>query len=480
MNPRETARCCVLFVTVSAVAAAGCGPGEPPSAISPTTDLTGLYGAAASTTASNLGGLVTYYSSGSPVRSVTLGLTGSTTNTSATTNAAGQYAFAGVANENLQLTPAKNGDTAGAISALDATYVLQWLVGLRTLSSDQQLACDVSGNGFLSAFDASLILQYAVGLLTRFPAATACGSDWLYVPVPAAVPNQQVTSPTLSSGSCLPGRIAYNPLTQNATNQDFRAMVLGDCTGNWVPPASPTPTRTPTTTGTPTRTPTLPPAGPGPRMVFAALVPGSGCFACNLGNCLCGTTPTPTPGYDGHGHRVFPWVDGVGFWLVVEAVAGDNGALPGQSLPAPCSGGGRPALEIESDRPLGDGQPRVCPPPPTPPEVTGVPGFPSPDFGSSPAVLDALQAFGSRFTVQLFPEDGCTLDGSGNPNFLSAVPPTPADPTTRQYCYLVSPDLRFPPGDTLLTMRVADGNGATGPIVQFVVRLPTATPTPPL
>jgi len=421
---------------------------------------------------------VGYYASGTPVGGVTLSLTGPTTNANAATDAAGQYAFAAVANETLQLTPRKTGDVGMAVSALDATYVLQWLVGLRVLNSEQLLAADVSGNGFVSAFDASLILQYTVGLITTFPAATKCGSDWHFVPNPAAVPNQQVVTPLLEPASCRPGSIGYNPLSQDATGQDFRAIVIGDITGNWSPPpaGTPTPTRTPTIAGTPTRTPT---PGPGPRVAIAALVPGNGCFACGIGNCICGGSPTPTPGYDAQGRRVFPWVDGVGFWLVIEAVAGTNGAPPSGSLPAPCTGGGRPSLEIESNRPLGDGQPPFCPPPPTPPQVTGVPGFPVPDFGSSPAVLEALQAFGSRFTFELAADDACTLDGNGNPNFLSVpVPPTPVNPTTRQYCYLVSPSLRFPGGDTVLTMQVADGGGVVGPTAQIVVRLPTPTPTP--
>ena len=486
MKRRQASRRWIRSLILLAATFVGCSPGDPPPGWNADTSPpalgaggTAVLGEPAAAAANSLSGQVTYYSSAAPVSGVTLNLNGSTTNTSATTSAAGQYAFAGVASEAVQLIPAKSGETTGAISALDATYVLQWLVGLRSLTSDQRLACDVTGNGSLSAFDAALILQRAVGLLSGFPLATACGSDWLFVPNPLAVPNQQVLAPVVQSGTCQPGRIAYNPLAQNAAGQDFRALVIGDCTGNWVQPAPPTPTPTSTPAGTPTRTPTPAPAGPGPRVVIAALVPGNGCLACGLGNCLCGTTPTPTPALDGQGRRVFPWVDGVGFWLVVEAVAGDNDAAPGQSLPAPCSGGGRPALEIESNRPLGDGQPPLCPPPPTPPQVSGVPGFAVPDFGSSPSVLEALQAFGSRFTVELFPEDACTLDGDGNPNFLSAVPPTPVETTTRQYCYLVSPNLRFPAGDTLLTMRVADWAGVTGPTVQVVVRLPTATPTPP-
>ena len=63
-----------------------------------------------------------------------------------------------------QLTPRKLGDRGSAISALDAAYVLQHVVGMRTLDDAQQLACDVSGNGTLSALDATRILQLTVGM----------------------------------------------------------------------------------------------------------------------------------------------------------------------------------------------------------------------------------------------------------------------------------------------------------------------------
>jgi len=63
------------------------------------------------------------------------------------------------------------GDTNGDknITALDASLVLQYIVGLIGLLPEQQDAADVTGNNTVSAFDAALILQYCVGLITEFP-----------------------------------------------------------------------------------------------------------------------------------------------------------------------------------------------------------------------------------------------------------------------------------------------------------------------
>jgi hypothetical protein len=133
------------------------------------------------------------------------------------------------------VAPRKAGDQRAGLSALDAAYVLQAVVGARTLDPVQTLAGDVTGDGTLSALDATRILQMVVGLLPRFPAAETCQSDWLFLPVPATVPNQSSIQPALSTGSCEPGAITFTPLDGNAAGQDFQAVLIGDVTGNWAP-----------------------------------------------------------------------------------------------------------------------------------------------------------------------------------------------------------------------------------------------------
>lgn len=58
----------------------------------------------------------------------------------------------------------------GVVSAHDAALVLQAVVGTLELSSYQRSVADVTGDGTISAFDAALILQFTVELIAEFPA----------------------------------------------------------------------------------------------------------------------------------------------------------------------------------------------------------------------------------------------------------------------------------------------------------------------
>jgi len=77
-----------------------------------------------------------------------------------------------------------------------------------------------------------------VGLIPSLPVSQSCGSDWAFVPLPAAASNQTLVEPQLAGGSCQRGAIEFEPLTSDASGQDFSAIVFGDCTGNWEPPPS--------------------------------------------------------------------------------------------------------------------------------------------------------------------------------------------------------------------------------------------------
>jgi hypothetical protein len=184
--------------------------------------------------AGGVAGSVFYYSNAVPVSGVTVRLQGATT-TTVDTDGNGRFTFSSLDGGPWQLEPHKAGVDAAAISALDAAYILQAAVGQRTLGAQQRMACDVSGNGTVSALDAAFILQYKVGLMARFPAAQTCGSDWVFDPAPAAAPNQRIVQPQLSPSGCQAGAVAYQPLVSQADGQDFEAMLLGDCTGNWQP-----------------------------------------------------------------------------------------------------------------------------------------------------------------------------------------------------------------------------------------------------
>ena len=64
------------------------------------------------------------------------------------------------------LCAADLGDTDGsaAITSLDASLILQYIVGLIPLDDPSQCRADVNENGAITAYDASFVLQCVVGL----------------------------------------------------------------------------------------------------------------------------------------------------------------------------------------------------------------------------------------------------------------------------------------------------------------------------
>lgn len=176
-------------------------------------------------------GEIRYYADGGPVPDVSLSLQGPLGERAALSDAEGEFGFAAVSAGIWQLAPRKEGDANNAVSALDAAYVLQVLSGTRSFDALQALACDVTGNGAVSALDATRILQLTVRDIERFALAELCESDWLFVPEPLPLPLQQLIQPLFEI--CQAGAIAFLPLLSNATQQDFTAALLGDCTGSW-------------------------------------------------------------------------------------------------------------------------------------------------------------------------------------------------------------------------------------------------------
>lgn len=81
--------------------------------------------------------------------------------------------------------PLGDADGDGIVTALDASHVLRYSVGMAELDAQSVQAADVDGNGTANAIDAALILRKAVGLIDRFPAEsaddTASGSKTLVV-----------------------------------------------------------------------------------------------------------------------------------------------------------------------------------------------------------------------------------------------------------------------------------------------------------
>ena len=188
------------------------------------------------TNAAGVAGQVRYYNGNGAVPGVDVALRGPS-NQLVQSGLSGSYAVTGIPLGSWSVEAAKTGDLGDAVSALDATYVLQALVGLRSFNDSQRLACDVTGNGQLSPLDATQILKHSIGIQARFPVAETCGSDWLFVPSPEPVQNQLIIEPQIESGTCQPASIILDPIVGQATGQDFLAILFGDCSGNWQPSA---------------------------------------------------------------------------------------------------------------------------------------------------------------------------------------------------------------------------------------------------
>jgi hypothetical protein len=177
--------------------------------------------------------MVRYYRESWPVPGAQIELVGASGGVM--TDDLGQFSLVGFGTGPLTVQPEKTGDFADSVSSLDASFALQIRVGLREADPMQEIACDVSGNGSISSLDAALLLQFRVGLIDRFPVADDCGSDWAFFPDPSVVPNQTSADPQIASGACRPGRISYDPAATALSDQDFIAVLFGDCTGNWQP-----------------------------------------------------------------------------------------------------------------------------------------------------------------------------------------------------------------------------------------------------
>ncbi len=150
------------------------------------------------------------------------------------TDGNGTFAFTSVPTGPLQLEPSSSLALAiSPVSASDAVAILQYLVGMRSLDAAALLAADVNASGQVTAADAALVLQYVVGAIGAFPAASHCGSPWIFLPLPDPLPNQQLISPQPSAVPCIAGAIAYTPLLEAAGGQNFIGIFLGDVNGSW-------------------------------------------------------------------------------------------------------------------------------------------------------------------------------------------------------------------------------------------------------
>jgi hypothetical protein len=183
-----------------------------------------------------ISGTIRYQDAGGGVPGVTVTLG----NVSTTATAAdGSFALSVSSGTQATLRPSFAAGPGSALSAGDAVAILQYIVGLRSLTPAQILAADTTGNGAVSAQDASAILQFLVGLTPTLPVVSQCSSWWAFVPHAAPVPGQTQIGPNVTAVPCELGAIGFSSLAQSVANQDFAAVLFGDVTGNWAPSSAP-------------------------------------------------------------------------------------------------------------------------------------------------------------------------------------------------------------------------------------------------
>ncbi|HLM59977.1 MAG TPA: hypothetical protein VK308_04185, partial [Pyrinomonadaceae bacterium] len=139
------------------------------------------------------------------VSGVQLSAVGSST-LQTTTDSTGAYQLSNFGAGAYTVTPSKTGGAGQPFSTVDATRILQSIVGLTNLSAAQQAAADSDSSGDLSSLDASNVLRAIVGL----PNTGAVG-QWRF----------------------LPASREYPSVTTSQTNQNYQAVVVGDVDGDW-------------------------------------------------------------------------------------------------------------------------------------------------------------------------------------------------------------------------------------------------------
>lgn len=164
---------------------------------------------------------------------------------------------------------------------------------------------------------------------------------------------------------------------------------------------------------------------------------------------------------------------GAGFMIVVEGKPGISNIEVGRSIFNYDANDPhrRPDIEIEVNRPLGNGDPTVCDA--RPPKIGGVPAVNPPSFAENPQVSATLNDLSCRFETFIESNSSCTVEKSGDFSFANAKE------SKVQFCMVVARAWNFPEGNTLVSVRLRDVDGNAGPVAHFILaREPNPTPPP--
>lgn len=159
-------------------------------------------------------GAVRFWNESRPVPGAAMTLSGDTMAT-AYTLSDGSYSLGSLVRGSYTVTPGDGADDGDAISAYDASLVLQHAAGLSPLSGYALTAGDVTLNGAPTAYDAAFILRKAADLIPL--ASPGAGVAWQFEPA----------------------SLSYPTFTESVAGDDYTAVLLGDVSGNWGAGAEP-------------------------------------------------------------------------------------------------------------------------------------------------------------------------------------------------------------------------------------------------
>ena len=146
-----------------------------------------------------------------PVPGVTLNAVG-TPPVSTTTALDGTYTLSGLGSGPYTVTPSKPTQAPpdnNGISFQDASEVAKYVFNQRTFTANELIAADATGNGTVTLQDASEIAKRAANI----PSTNIVG-QWKFVPASRTYPS----------------------ISANLTGENYDGILVGDVTGNWMPP----------------------------------------------------------------------------------------------------------------------------------------------------------------------------------------------------------------------------------------------------
>ena len=163
-------------------------------------------------TSGSISGIVTYGNAiGAPstrfVNNVMVRSTAGSPPVSGMSDPFGFFLVSGFGSGSYTITPEREDDTSGAITAFDAALIARHVIAVQRIAGTQLAVADVSGNGIVNSFDAGLIASF----VNASPFPNGLTSKWRFIP----------ESKT------------YSSVAGNITGEDFTSLLMGDVSGSW-------------------------------------------------------------------------------------------------------------------------------------------------------------------------------------------------------------------------------------------------------